>query len=639
MNGQPEVLIIITICYVALSAILFLIALLIIYRLLRRIARLWTAGGEIFGGNLKTRLIGLGISSLFFPTVLPNFLLAIFNFVTGFIRALLSDFPRGLETIVQLCKDSGGYENCVTQSGIKFLDMWGGAISNALSTLNLAFLPYGSLVLMLALWAVISEFLRATKGPETDSGKIWLYDAFTKLGQVARQNLYFFLALAIAGYLSVAAIIAIPEVRQAAPVSEKVSVERLQQQLDQAQQEAEFNFKRELNLGNPFSKLEELINKYDVKVEDKTAAQSAVSPSNPPVNVATPSPSPAEQSQTNSAKTKSSEGLSKPFPTPDSVSAIANEQVGQTQQKINDILDLYTNQKIIRDELHKRYARLVQNTLSQSKDMKTIIISTYEASNAYRIGGREKVQHFLALSAYYREQLSELNATLNSCESAIGNSDIAWRVWSSQALDVIAHRQEENIVSEIMFYNLYLKTSEACRSTKAAKAIPERPSLGSYLGAFGFVARWLVSTESLPLALITGLLGFGLLGSACSTFVRERVRQPSRGPLVMDLPSVVIRGLSAAIVVFLAVEGGLAIFASTGSEPNPYMLLLTCLVAAVFSEDVWKWAHDKLLDNFISKGKEHDRQEAENSGPSVAPPTAVAENPTTAEKEQDEPGA
>ena len=67
-----------------------------------------------------------------------------------------------------------------------------------------------------------------------------------------------------------------------------------------------------------------------------------------------------------------------------------------------------------------------------------------------------------------------------------------------------------------------------------------------------------------------------------------------------------IRGFSAAVVVFLAVEGGLAIFAADRPEPNPYVLLLTCLVAAVFSEDVWEWAHKNLRDQLGGKTSERN---------------------------------
>jgi hypothetical protein len=85
--------------------------------------------------------------------------------------------------------------------------------------------------------------------------------------------------------------------------------------------------------------------------------------------------------------------------------------------------------------------------------------------------------------------------------------------------------------------------------------------------------------------------------------VREHPRHEGAGPLVSNLAGVVIRGLSAAIVVFLAVEGGLAIFSSGSGAPNPYVLLLTCLVASVFSEVVWDWAREKLREKLKTTGK------------------------------------
>jgi len=104
-------------------------------------------------------------------------------------------------------------------------------------------------------------------------------------------------------------------------------------------------------------------------------------------------------------------------------------------------------------------------------------------------------------------------------------------------------------------------------------------------------------------------LGFGLLGSAVSTFVREQVKRRPDDPLVEDLTGMVIRGLSAAIVVFLAVVGGLAVFGSS-SDPNPYVLLLTCLIGAVFSEDVWNWARRRLGDSLGEKGSPDAKPDA-----------------------------
>jgi len=88
------------------------------------------------------------------------------------------------------------------------------------------------------------------------------------------------------------------------------------------------------------------------------------------------------------------------------------------------------------------------------------------------------------------------------------------------------------------------------------------------------------------------MLGVGLLGAAASSFIRQQPKREAGDPFIEDLAGVVIRGFSAAIVIFLAVEGGLNIFGTGTGEPNSYVLLCTCMVGAVFSEDVWKKAHD-----------------------------------------------
>lgn len=61
--------------------------------------------------------------------------------------------------------------------------------------------------------------------------------------------------------------------------------------------------------------------------------------------------------------------------------------------------------------------------------------------------------------------------------------------------------------------------------------------------------------------------------------------------------------MSAAIVVFLAVKGGLAAFAVDAGEPNAYVLFFTCLIGAVFSEDVWAWARKRFEENFLNANR------------------------------------
>jgi hypothetical protein len=129
--------------------------------------------------------------------------------------------------------------------------------------------------------------------------------------------------------------------------------------------------------------------------------------------------------------------------------------------------------------------------------------------------------------------------------------------------------------------------------------IPRKPTVGEKFGFFNLISGWLLKTESLSLAIIVGLFGFGLLGSVGSLFIRRRLRQGglSDPVIVSDIPGILMNGMSAAIVIFLAVKGAVVVFSTDGDNLNPYVIFFTCLVASVFSEDVWSWARKKLNDN------------------------------------------
>jgi hypothetical protein len=85
-----------------------------------------------------------------------------------------------------------------------------------------------------------------------------------------------------------------------------------------------------------------------------------------------------------------------------------------------------------------------------------------------------------------------------------------------------------------------------------------------------------------------------------ASIVREYPQRNTGDPLVKDLATAVIRGLSAAVVVFLSVKGGLALFTTQDVEPNSYVLFFTCLVGAVFSENIGEWAQEKLKEKFTT---------------------------------------
>jgi hypothetical protein len=162
--------------------------------------------------------------------------------------------------------------------------------------------------------------------------------------------------------------------------------------------------------------------------------------------------------------------------------------------------------------------------------------------------------------------------------------------------------------------------------------LPQPPKPGSQWGIFGLIAGWLLKTRALSLVLITGMLGFGLFGAAISSVVREQVTRAPGEPLVKDLASVVVRGLSAAVVVFLAVEGGVAIFTTNTPEPNPYVLFFTCLVGAVFSERVWDWARERLNQNLAGNASSAQDGQKQQEASKREPETTEDEETTKPEQ-------
>jgi hypothetical protein len=129
--------------------------------------------------------------------------------------------------------------------------------------------------------------------------------------------------------------------------------------------------------------------------------------------------------------------------------------------------------------------------------------------------------------------------------------------------------------------------------------LPARSGPAETLGPFGAAAAWLLRTESPELALIIGLLGFGFLGALAASFIREFAGTPRNElPAIDFIFPALIRGVGAAILVFLLAKGGTAILTRGDASPNAYAIFFACFVAAVFSEDVWSWARSTQRRQF-----------------------------------------
>jgi hypothetical protein len=247
-------------------------------------------------------------------------------------------------------------------------------------------------------------------------------------------------------------------------------------------------------------------------------------------------------------------------------------------------------------------------------------VREYSVQNIERHGSREEVAHFLRLRNWYAEKTNSHREALIECGRLLRLGPTTGATWMSAMRRALVKPdnlpdgfRRSNDVFEQTQDATGAFTAEVC-AIPVSMPIPQPPPLGDSLGPLRFIAGWLLNAASVPLALIVGLVGFGLLGAAISTFVREQLEarlMPVQGTshvIVSDLAGVALRGISAAIVVFLAVQGGLAVLSGASSDPNPYVLLLACFVAAVFSERVWRKAYDYLQ---IQLAQDGDRSRVE----------------------------
>jgi hypothetical protein len=262
-------------------------------------------------------------------------------------------------------------------------------------------------------------------------------------------------------------------------------------------------------------------------------------------------------------------------------------------------------------------------------------VAAYMIENLNRVGTREEANHFLAVSRWYQSALTNLFDRLDGCRSAIlqvrlaANAtavqvpSVSIRDGSSQEHAAVVEAPPASLVpastvspsgtpgsSIFGGSNADLAVNEANRTCSRRPDIedpPDRGDFGYTLGIAGHLSSWLLRSESMPLALIAGLVGFGLLGALVSRFVRA----PTDQPTTLDFFGVVSRGASAAVLVFLAAYGGLAIVSETTANPNPYVVFLTCLVGSVFADDVWSWGRAHMMDWIGSaQGKPPDAEKA-----------------------------
>ncbi|MES2330533.1 MAG: hypothetical protein V4539_13100 [Bacteroidota bacterium] len=156
--------------------------------------------------------------------------------------------------------------------------------------------------------------------------------------------------------------------------------------------------------------------------------------------------------------------------------------------------------------------------------------------------------------------------------------------------------------------------------------LPSFNKNGSDWGFFGYIAKYLIQTESSELVLLIGMFGFGLLGASILSFRKttessNTLDSLQNEPLIHNFFNVLARGFGAALIVYLATKGGLAIFSlGSTSDPNGYILLLTCFIAAVYSERVWNKVSGSFDKSDDTKKQEADPQPEEDKTKETSQP-------------------
>ncbi len=536
---------------------------------------------DVFGKTPHARLIALGLTALLLPQ--PLYQIAVTP--VWMISEILTRMPRDVLAMPFI---GDGSQNPMT------VDDLVRAASMALQASSTSFgrilrsvidwLRVADIAMALALWCVLGQMLSAAPAtPGREEGSTRLGQFLRELSPLQRHRLVLGGVLLVSAYLSIAAMVAIPWLQQRGVATSPGTKEQLKAILER-RVVADFDRDYPLDLV-PAGKWSQQLDKTLTDVEGEV---KQLRPDTSRQYVAT-----------RMAEVRGLQFRIDPL----------------VEESVHDWENMRTQ---VRGE--------EQNSLNTA-------VNAFETETLSGMSVQERAAYVEALEQWFGARTQQLYGSLRRCRDFSRGWHSTLRAWADgQAADLqrdltYARAQQAAATSEAKVargpdprpepsasYTPVLigasQLSSTCVTPTLDPTRPRPPDPGLGLGPFSVVSSWLVRTKSLALILITGMLGFGLLGASISSFVRRDA--PTSEPTVGDLGIVVIRGLSAAVIVFLAVKGGLAAYATGESEPNAYVLFFTCLLGAAFSERVWNWARVKLEGQLPDKGERDSARETED---------------------------
>jgi hypothetical protein len=505
-------------------------------------------------GDAVTTIICLVVAAYFFPHPLTFVPIAAWNFFTS----LLSYLPSQLQQQLLVLQSGCNGVSCLNIAVINLSNSWANFLSATFARVNFGNFPYIDAIFLTAIWLGLTKFLvqsdYRSKIFQTTDRQFWkIISGVQSIAHATRLNILFFCVLLVSGYLCLTSIIAIPSLQESSG-------------------------------GKPITLADLPLRLEGIILKDSDFDQRF----------------PIELSQDNRLDTEQLP------PMPD-------DKMGGLPAFANDLKRRFANVEL-------QWRQLRENFRRDQTTVMDLSAQTYQLDNEGRKGERETRQHLLNIEIWYSHwwaqragQLSQCKADLERFASSIKSQFEFFQgvISASNSKSGFGAGLPTDVFNELArrLGQAEITAANSCSSRNDPWDIPNRADFGGYLGVFGLAASWLLKTESLPLVLITGLLGFGLLGAACSSVIRNVPTRAAGEPLVPDLAGIIIRGTSAAVLIFLAVFGGLAVFTGGTANPNPYVVLFTCLVAAVFSEDAWAWGA-KQFRSRLNRSTRQDRAAA-----------------------------
>jgi hypothetical protein len=541
----------------------FYLGFLFIRALLRFLGNLSGFSGD----KIPIRLVSLGLVAILFPNVVRAIIAAPVKFFINLVSYFISSLNNSFSNLGGSFSEED-FSQLIRIMLLTLRDTWN-LLSNAAMQM-FSELQIPNLIIAIAVWVLIGQFLSLILARRTEEGdsRTLVVDFVQNISPNTRKNILLIIVFLISAYLIMASIIAVPWLQQTSSVFQ----EDWEKEFDDiaGTRETSFASNNEDFSVNPLDTLSDSFFVNQAKLDSLPQWQRLVS-------------------------------------------RVKLDRYDITQQRAL----LVEKWKSIRSETWKIKEKLVNSV----KRNLSLSIRT--------LGPLDQAYYYQELHRWLSDNINMLDRYLKRYQSVIQIYDTELEKWVNQILDALQNDLEKvkswQSTNPQETQRIYFETTSVYNpssvlsqtlatfayeiKTPSLGTLPKPPQPGAQWGIFGLISGWLLQANSYALILIIGMLGFGLFGSLISSVVREYSQRQQGEPLIRDLASAVIRGLSAAVVVFLSVKGGLAVFTTDEVEPNAYVLFFTCLAGAVFSEKIWEWAREKLGEKFTTDHQEEGERD------------------------------